>query len=94
MEESSVELLARKICENESIPYALNAHQGVDALLRINELVKIRDDNLDFAISLFGKDLRRRHKWLSDMVVKRISSGGIGEKEISEVWDLVELLKG
>ena len=94
MEESSVELLARKICENESIPYASNAHQGVDALLRINRLVKIRDDDLDFAISLFGKDLRRRHKWLSDMVGKRISNGDIGEKEISEVWDLVELLKG
>lgn len=94
MEEASVELLAREICLNENILLISKPHHGVEALRRINKLANIRDNDLDFAISLFGKDLKKRNKWLSDVVDKKISVGMIGEKEADEIWKLMKELKG
>ncbi|MDO4330647.1 MAG: phage minor head protein [Lachnospiraceae bacterium] len=70
MEEASVELLAREICSAERIPYDETPKAYVSALREINQIAGIRDTNLDFAISLFGKDIRRRYKWLSGQVDK------------------------
>ncbi len=68
MEEASVELLAREICTNEGIPFSGNPRPGVEALRKINRITGLRDNDLDFAVSLFGKSLDRRYGWLEAQV--------------------------
>lgn len=72
MEEGSVELLAREICRAEGIPFMDTFNVRVDALREINSIVQIRENDLDFAVSLFGKDIRRRYRWLKEQVKKHV----------------------
>lgn len=70
MEEVSVELLAREIYRNDRILYKENPNKQVDVLRRINRIAQIRESDLDFAVSLFGKKITRRYQWLKDRVDK------------------------
>lgn len=72
IEEASVELLAREICKAEKIAFVEVPKAYVSALREINQITHIRESNLDFAVSLFGKDVKRRYKWLSNRVEKHI----------------------
>lgn len=91
MEEASVELLAREICRNEGIKFMDTRNLRVDALRKINSIAKIRDNNLDFAISLFGKDIKRRYKWLEDRVEEHLKANA-GDSEI--LYELLGSVKG
>lgn len=70
MEEASVELLAREICKVEGIPFKAKTRPNVEALRQINRITGLRDNDLDFAVSLFGKGLDRRYDWLEAQVNK------------------------
>lgn len=83
MEEGSVELLAREICRAEGIPFMDTFNVRVEALREINSIVQIRENDLEFAVSLFGKDIRRRYRWLKERVDKHISSNP-DDKELLE----------
>lgn len=74
MEEASVELLAREICKAEGIFYVEKPKAYVSALREINQIIKLRDTDLDFAVSLFSKDIKRRYKWLEGRVDKHIEN--------------------
>lgn len=87
MEEASVEFLAREICRAERIPYDETPKVYVSALREINQIVGIRDTNLDFAISLFGKNIKRRYKWLLGHVDKYL------ERHFEDAEQLAILLR-
>ncbi len=70
MEEASVELLAREICKAERIAYIEKPNENILALREINRVVQLRENDLDFAVSLFGKKITRRYQWLKDRVDK------------------------
>ncbi|MBQ6833560.1 MAG: minor capsid protein [Lachnospiraceae bacterium] len=91
MEEGSVEFLAREICRNEGILFKERHDSRVDALMRINAIMEIRPNNLDFAVLLFSKDVKSRYKWLKGRVDRYVSSNPDAELEL---YDLLEVLKG
>ncbi len=70
MEESSVELLAREICKAEGINYIKKPNDNILALRKMNQIIQLRENDLDFAVSLFGKNITRRYQWLKDRVDK------------------------
>ena len=85
MEEGSVELLAREICRAEGIPFMDTFNVRVEALREINSIVQIRENDLEFEVSLFGKDIRRRYRWLKERVDKHISSNPDGKELLEEL---------
>lgn len=91
MEEASVEMLAREICSAEKIPFTPNKNKNVEALYKINAITSICDDDLDFAIALFAKDIRRRHEWLSAKVEAFIKDN---PKSADKLRQLLSDLKG
>lgn len=93
MEEASVELLAREICRAEGIPFREIFNARVEALKNINNIVKIREENLDFAISLFGKDIRRRYQWLEEKVEKHVFSKPEDSEKLKELLREVKGVK-
>lgn len=86
IEEASVELLARQIALRESFPIMTN-REDVDALLKVNNYVKIKEDNYEFAVALFNIELPDRTGWL----MGKIGSSSISESEKEELWDLISL---
>ena len=95
MEEASVELLAREICENENIVFRPNANPRVEYLYEINEITKICDENLDFATALFAKSLKNRYNWLEGRVKKYIQGQeSISKKQRERLEFLLSELKG
>lgn len=93
MEEASVELLAREICRAEGIPFREIFNARVEALKNINNIIKIREENLDFAISLFGKDIRRRYQWLEEKVEKHVFSKPEDSEKLKELLREVKGVK-
>lgn len=91
MEEASVEMLAREICSAENIPFAPNKNKNVDVLYKINAIANICENDLDFAVALFAKDIRRRHEWLSTKVEAYIKQNPKSEDELRR---LLSDLKG
>lgn len=94
IEEASVEFLAREICMKEKIPFVPNKNPRVPYLYEINELVKICDTNLDFAITLFAKALDRRYNWLEGRVRKFLQDNNVPSEESSRLKYLLSELKG
>ena len=45
-------------------------NENILALREINRVVQLRENDLDFAVSLFGKKITRRYQWLKDRVDK------------------------
>lgn len=86
IEEASVELLARKIALRESFPIMIN-REDVDVLLKVNNYVKIKEDNYEFAVALFNIELPVGTGWL----MGKIGSSSISESEKEELWDLISL---
>lgn len=86
IEEASVELLARQIALRESFPI-MTTREDVDALLKVNNYVKIKEDNYEFAVALFNIELPDRTGWL----MGKIGSSSISESEKEELWDLISL---
>lgn len=91
MEEGSVELLAREICRAEGIPFSDSPNVRVDALRQINALAGIRETDLDFAIALFARDIRRRYQWLERQSEKYSNAHPDNQDQLK---DLLNLLKG
>ncbi|PNV62222.1 hypothetical protein C0033_08905 [Clostridium sp. chh4-2] len=91
MEEASVELLAREICTNERIPFSGYPRHGVEALRKINRITGLRDNDLDFAVSLFGKSLDRRYSWLEAQVDRYLK---MNNQDSEALRELLRQVKG
>ena len=93
MEEASVELLAREICRVEGISFRDTPNVRVDALRRINAIAGIYEKDLDFAVALFAKDIRRRYQWLEREVERHIGEHSGNQEQLRELLDLVRGMK-
>lgn len=94
MEEASVEMLAREICRDNGISFTPNKNKNVDVLYEINSLTHICEVDMDFAIALFTKDLKRRYNWLEGKVNKFIEKNELSRSDKSHLYELLEKLKG
>lgn len=92
MEEASVELFAREICRKESITYLESRNVFVDALRKINAIVKIQDNDFDFAKTLFEKELPVRYTYLENRVKRFLKNGN--EEYTEELEGYLQLLRG
>ena len=93
MEEASVELLAREICRAEGIPFQDSLNVRVDALRKINAIAGIYEKDLDFAVALFAKDIRRRDQWLERQVEKHSGEHLEDQEQLRKLLDLVKGMK-
>ena len=66
MEEASTEYLARQICKEEKISFTYRDKKGVNALMEINRIVKIKENDLLFAQKLYNKGIEVRYTWLAN----------------------------
>lgn len=82
MEEASTELLAREICIQEKISFTYSDRKNVNALLEINKIIKISENDLLFAQKLYNKDIEIRYSWLMNKVNKYIKEHPIQEENL------------
>lgn len=68
MEEASTELLSRQICIEERISFTYRDKNAVNALMEINKIVGLEENNLLFAQKLYNKDITIRYIWLENKV--------------------------
>lgn len=91
IEEASTELLARQICINENITFMYSYRKEVYALHRINNIVKIEENDLLFARKLYDKDLQVRFTWLKNRCDRYLRDH---PNRKAEVESLLKELKG
>lgn len=91
-EEATTEFLAREICKKEGISYQYKVRLDIDALIRINEIIKIEKNNFDFAQILYNKDIKIRYIWLENKVKRYLLNNGMENKK--ELEQCLEVLKG
>ncbi|MCM1224665.1 MAG: phage minor capsid protein, partial [Lachnospiraceae bacterium] len=91
MEEATTEFLAREICKREGISFGYKARLDVDALIKINGIIKIEKSNFDFAQMLYNKDIQNRYIWLENKVKRHLLNNGMEKKE--ELEQCLEVLK-
>ena len=81
IEETSVEFLAREICKVEGIAFTPNKNHKVGYLYELNRELEICDSDLDFATTIFAKNIKTRYNWLNDQVMKLIEEAEISKRE-------------
>ena len=86
-------LLLREICRAEGIPFQYSLNVRVDALRKINAIAGIYEKDLDFAVALFAKDIRRRYQWLERQVEKHSGEHLEDQEQLRELLDLVKGMK-
>lgn len=91
-EEATTEFLAREICKKEGISYQYKVRLDIDALIKINEIIKIEKSNFDFAQILYNKDIKTRYIWLENKVKRYLLNNGMENKK--ELEQCLEVLKG
>lgn len=91
-EEATTEFLAREICKKEGISYQYKVRLDIDALIKINEIIKIEKSNFDFAQILYNKDIKIRYIWLENKVKRYLLNNGMENKK--ELEQCLEVLKG
>ena len=80
IEEASTEFLAREICRKEGISYHYKKRADIDSLTKINQIIKIEKNDLDFARILYNKDIQVRYTWLENKI-KRYLKNHDGEEQ-------------
>lgn len=77
----------------EGISFRDTPNVRVDALRRINAIAGIYEKDLDFAVALFAKDIRRRYQWLEREVERHIGEHSGNQEQLRELLDLVRGMK-
>lgn len=85
MEEASTEFFAREICKKEEISYRYKNRLDINSLIEINQIIKIKKNDFDFAKVLYNKDIQIRYIWLENKVKRYLADyGGESQKYLEQ----------
>ena len=94
MEEATVELLAQEICKQNNVEYKESYKKEVRYLRAVNKILKIGEDEFEFAQKLFDIDMTMRYNFLRDVADKKISNNEISHKNVGNLQYLISLMGG
>ena len=91
IEEGTVELYAQEICERNDIDWSGSYQDKVRNLRIINKVLKICENDYDFAKELFDIEMPDRYNWLVDKFKEK--QDNISEKQKRNIENLIALFK-